>query len=81
MTAGLCFGMAAGTVPGEEGGERNALANYPVSHRVQQTFSFKVRTGLDQRRETLSVPKQPLGGLDPEFSGSVTTPVSGLRQA
>lgn len=64
-TAGLWFGMAAGTVPGEEGGRRSAPANWPISHRARQTFSFKVRTGLRQRRETLSVPKQAPGRSGP----------------
>lgn len=79
--AGLCFGTAAGAAPGEEGGQQSALANCPVSHGARQTFSFKVRTGLDQRRETLSVRKQPSGCLDPALSGSVATLGSGLSQA
>lgn len=43
---------------------RAALARRPVPHGARQTFAFKVRTGLDQRRETFSVPKQPPGGPD-----------------
>lgn len=59
---------------------RVALAECPVPQKARQTFAFKVRTGLDQRRETPSVPKQPLGGRDRTISGTVTTPVPGARR-
>lgn len=76
MKAELCFGMATGTPLGKEGGEQSALPSCPVLQRAQQTFSFKVRTGLGQRREILSVLEPPSGGQDPVLSGSVTTSVS-----